>query len=387
MCFAIREGHLFRTAQLFYLNHLHSVLSISSHHFGITLNFESSKMLSTATRLVFFFLLLSLLIAKSSAASFACNNDDNCAGCSEDGDGNPVDGSNDCYWVAETGNGGECRKKSGHGHCQVNDDDDDDDDDDDYGACCCYHNPGQWEYFCTTPENCEYHGDTCEDISNCESIFDGCKDMDDDDDDDEEALHFFIGLIAVLLPVVLCCCCGCCYYNHKKRASANVHGTPQGKPVTPTFQQPEQHQQQENPKPITLTFQQPEQPELMGLQMTKTPQEQPQQQMQLQMQQQMQPQIAVPMVPALAVAPVAVPVTIMPAPVPAPVPAPAAAPVPAPEAAPVPAPVEMVEVDVPFWGGGTAVSVIYKDRLIMVDVPKDAPPGTKMMLPVPESEL
>jgi hypothetical protein len=323
-------------------------------------------MLSTAKRLVFFTLLFSLLIAKSSAASFACNNDDSCAGCYEDGDGNPVDGSNDCYWEAVTGNGGECRKKSGHGHCQVNDDDydDDDDDDDDYGACCCYHNPGQWEYFCTTPENCEYHGDTCEDISNCES-FNSCKDMDDDDDDDDddEALHLIVGLIVMLLPVVLCCCCCCLYYNNKKKASANVHGTPQEKPVTLTFQQPEQHQQQENPKPITLTFQQPVQPELMGLQMTKTPQ------------QQMQPQIAVPMVPALAAAPVAVPVPIMPA---------LAA---APAAAPVLAPVEMVEVDVPFWGGGTAVSVIYKDRLIMVDVPKDAPPGTKMMLPVPESEL
>ena len=46
----------------------------------------------------------------------------------------------------------------------------------------------------------------------------------------------------------------------------------------------------------------------------------------------------------------------------------------------------MVEVAVPAWGGGIAVSVVYNNKLIMIDVPADAPPGTKMMLPLPEHE-
>ena len=34
--------------------------------------------------------------------------------------------------------------------------------------CCCYHNPGVWEYFCTTTAECTKHGDTCYDQSNCD---------------------------------------------------------------------------------------------------------------------------------------------------------------------------------------------------------------------------
>ena len=35
--------------------------------------------------------------------------------------------------------------------------------------CCYYHNPGAWEYFCTTTANCNSHGDTCYAESNCPS--------------------------------------------------------------------------------------------------------------------------------------------------------------------------------------------------------------------------
>ena len=34
-------------------------------------------------------------------------------------------------------------------------------------ACCCYHNPGSWQYFCTTAEHCHFHGDTCRAESKC----------------------------------------------------------------------------------------------------------------------------------------------------------------------------------------------------------------------------
>ena len=35
-------------------------------------------------------------------------------------------------------------------------------------SCCCHHNPGAWEYFCTTPAYCESNGDECHDIAtNC----------------------------------------------------------------------------------------------------------------------------------------------------------------------------------------------------------------------------
>jgi hypothetical protein len=35
-------------------------------------------------------------------------------------------------------------------------------------SCCCHHNPGAWEYFCTTPAYCASNGDECHDIAtNC----------------------------------------------------------------------------------------------------------------------------------------------------------------------------------------------------------------------------
>jgi len=272
-------------------------------------------------------------------------------------------------------------------------------------ACCCLHYPGQWEFFCTTNIFCAYHDDECKDPSNCENscmdfdvtdvmctLLDGCRgctedgngvaqdgendcywcsecnhgegecmrndhenhcqipELSDDsheDDSHEDDSHYnfvvFI-LVAVFLPL-------CCFYQfYLKKPSEHVKITA---PAKGPNEQQQQHQQQQ-----------------MGLQMAT-----PQQQIELKFAE------AVSIAPALEPAPVPM-AEIAPAPAPAPAPVPMAEIAPAP--APAPATVPMVEIDVPAWGGGGSRSAFYKQNLIFVDVPMDAQPNTKIMVPVPE---
>ena len=59
---------------------------------------------------------LSLLVGMLSGAA-ACGESDGCAGCAKDGNGNDVQGANDCVF-----NGGECFRTDGATHCEPNGD-------------------------------------------------------------------------------------------------------------------------------------------------------------------------------------------------------------------------------------------------------------------------
>ena len=216
----------------------------------------------------------------------ACTEFDDCKGCTEDGNGVAAEGDTDCTFIANDRDGGECRLKEKDNHCQVRPNNNHNNE-----ACCCYHNPGQWEYFCTTPTRCAFHGDTCKDASNCESSckdfdkscteLDGCNgcNMDGDgakvegdtdcafggeheggecrlkdnsthcDHYDPDSIILFV-LFAVLIAVLFACCCCIC----KIRKNRNVMGT--------TSERKQQFQNQQQAQQMT-----PGQQQLMGLQM------------------------------------------------------------------------------------------------------------------------
>ena len=226
----------------------------------------------------------------------ACTEFDDCKGCTEDGNGVAAEGDTDCTFIANDRDGGECRLKEKDNHCQVRPNNNHNNE-----ACCCYHNPGQWEYFCTTPTRCAFHGDTCKDASNCESSckdfdkscteLDGCNgcNMDGDgakvegdtdcafggkheggecrlkdnsthcDHYDPDSIILFV-LFAVLIAVLFACCCCIC----KIRKNRNVMGT--------TSERKQQFQNQQQAQQMT-----PGQQQQIGLQMMALQQQQVQQ--------------------------------------------------------------------------------------------------------------
>jgi len=177
---------------------------------------------------MFFFLLLFVTVPLLLQPSFGlqpCTESDECRGCTEDGDSNPLDETAECTWCSSCEHP-ECRTYNNH--CQVAVDSNVNSENNDE-ACCCYHNPGQWEYFCTTRGNCAYHGDTCEDSSNCEN---SCTELDADDSGGGETSVLLI--LVAILPLTL----WRCYQFLFKKNSKNVRPA--------SAEQPNEQQQEHN---------------------------------------------------------------------------------------------------------------------------------------------